>query len=432
MARQQGGVAAVSYRLDPDALELEEQAAGENFIIRHWRGHLSLPVSWFVVGILLSTIAVAILAAGVAAIEASATSLRLIAAAWITFFVLFAVVRVWATVGIWRSAGYHELRGGSPGWATVAKYLLVIGVIGSLGQARSYGLQVSEYGQLAAGIDPIGAPAKVSVADKGQLIKVEGPLALGTADRVRQVAASMPELRTLELDSRGGRIFEAMQLADLVRERKLGTTVPATCESACTLVLLAGNVRSAAAGARVGFHQPDFPGYTEEDRRTAIAANSRQYVEAGIDSEFVSRMMQTPPSSMWYPTHQELIQAGVITGDEIVVSPNSDPSKDWLGKQLAWEAARLNQSAPITLDKYTVLKSARAKGHALYFVDQLQTPVEVSEVKSAKASVTANLRRNVCGDDHARELIDAGATFIYHYDQSNGRPLYEINISSCG
>jgi hypothetical protein len=223
-----------------------------------------------------------------------------------------------------------------------------------------------------------------------------------------------------------------MQLADLVRERKLGTTVPATCESACTLVLLAGNVRSAAAGARVGFHQPDFPGYTEEDRRTAIAANSRQYVEAGIDSEFVSRMMQTPPSSMWYPTHQELIQAGVITGDEIVVSPNSDPSKDWLGKQLAWEAARLNQSAPITLDKYTVLKSARAKGHALYFVDQLQTPVEVSEVKSAKASVTANLRRNVCGDDHARELIDAGATFIYHYDQSNGRPLYEINISSCG
>ncbi len=421
----------MSYRLDPDTLALEEEAAGENFIVRHWRGHLSLPVSWFVVGILLSTVVVAMLAAGVAAVEASATSLRLIAIAWVTFFIFFAIVRIWATVGIWRSAGFHEVRGGSAGWATVAKFLLVVGIIGSLGQARSYALQVSEYGQLAMGTDPIGAPAKVSVANKGHTIKLDGPLTLGTADRVRQVAAAMPDLRTVQLNSRGGRIFEAMRLADLVRERKLGTSVPRTCESACTLVLLAGKNRTAATGARVGFHQPDFPGYTADERRAAIATNSRQYVEAGIDSSFISRMMETPPTSMWYPSHQELIQAGVIDGDEIVVTSGT-VQNDWLVRRLAWEAANLNKSAPVTLDEYTVLKSARAKGHELYLLHRLKTPVVVSEAKAAKPSLTASIKQKACGDESTRELIEAGATFTYHYDQSNGQPLYDISIGSCG
>lgn len=424
-----GGVAEVSYRFDPDALD--EQAADENFIIRHWRGHLSLPASWFLVGVLLSTVLVAGLALAVAAIEASSTSLRVIAVAWVGFFVIFAVVRVWATVGIWRSAGLHEVRGGSPGWAYIARILVVVGVLGTLGQAKGYALQVAEYGQLAAGHDPLGESAAVTVEEKGQRLDIRGPLALGTADRVEEVAKSMPSLRTIGLESRGGRIFEATRLADFVRAHELQTSVPRLCESACTLVLLAGKDRTAGLDARIGFHQPDFPGMTADDRSSAVAANSKQYIDAGIDKDFVSRMMQTPPSSMWYPTHQELIQANVIDGDEGVVTPNST-AKDWLRDRLLWEAADLNRRAPITLDEITTLKSARAAGHEVFLSHALTKEVEVARTKAAKPSLTAIIRKGVCGDQRTRELIDAGAVFNYHYDQVNGRPLYDITISSCG
>ena len=417
----------MGYRFDPVAFE--EEAADENFFVRYWRGHISLATSWFLVGGLLSTGLVGILSVGVVAIENSTTSLQLVAAAWLAFFAFFVAIRVWATVGIWRSAGFHEARGGRPFWASLARFLLVLGVLATLAQARNYGLQVAEYGQLATGHDPIGSLPKLTKQDSAQEIKLDGLLVLGTAAHVEQMAAGMPKLRAIQLESLGGRIFEAQRLADFVRARGLATRVESHCESACTLVLLAGKDRTAAMGARVGFHQPDFPGLTEADRQTAISSNSQQYIEAGIDRDFVAQMMQTPPAQMWYPTHQELIEAGVIDGGEIVVG--SDPSEDPLGKRLVWEAAELRRSLPIKLDYLTVLEDAEARGHEVVLKHRLQRTVDTAQMKAGKPSLARDIRKNACGDDRTRELIDVGATLNYRYEQVNGRYLFEIPVSSC-
>jgi hypothetical protein len=65
---------------------------------------------------------------------------------------------------------------------------------------------------------------------------------------------------------------------------------------------------------RLGFHQASVGGAggkvadagTQEFRKTLLSK--------GVPEEFVSRALSTPPSSIWYPTTEELLAAHVITG----------------------------------------------------------------------------------------------------------------------
>jgi hypothetical protein len=418
----------MSYLVDHDVLP--EEDTGENFLIRHWRGHLSLSKSWFLVGGLLSTIAVNFLALGVLAIQSGSSSLQLIAAAWVAFFSLFLLMRVWAIVGIWRSAGRHEARGGKPLWANVARALLVLGVIASLGQARAYGLQVWEYAQLSAGKDPLGAPASIAKSENRGEIVVRGTLAQGTADRFEALANGIPDLSSVHIESNGGRIFEALRLADYVRQHGLTTRVERNCQSACTLVLLAGKERYARPGALIGFHQPSFPGFTEDQRQAAIESNSRAYVSAGMDPIFVSRAMATPPNDMWYPTHDELTRAGVISGGEIVVS--SDESKDELGLALQAAAQAISRSGPKQLDEVTKLVGARAEQHSLILNHQVLVSFDLSRAREVKASMFPEVRSSICNNPPTRQIINEGGKLILHYQSVDGQALFDIQIERCG
>jgi len=414
----------MSYRYDPDVLP--EEDTDENFIVRHWRGHLSLPKSWFLVGGALSTVLVWIILAGVLVVESGSPSLRLIAAAWVTFFGMFLILRIWALVGIWRSAGNHVARGGQPFWASIARVFLVLGVLGSLSQGRSYGLQVWEFGQLAVGRDSLGEPAVLSRGDGGREITIRGLLTVGTADRFEELAKSTPNLLSINLESNGGRIFEAQRLAEYVRDHKLSTHVSRNCESACTLILLAGQTRSADPEARIGFHQPNFPGFTAEQRRAAIESNSQDYIAAGMAPRFVERAMQASPDQMWYPTHDELVDADVINGDAIVVS--SDSSKDTLGRDVRAFAAEIERKTPVRIDEITHLIGADAGGHDLILKYRLSASVDFARGKSAMA---IRLRTQVCTDERSKELIDRGGHYVFRYTQPNGKS-FDVNVNDCG
>jgi len=58
---------------------------------------------------------------------------------------------------------------------------------------------------------------------------------------------------------------------------------------------------------KIGFHQGSFGGevYTSGFRET--------YNAAGLSKSFVDKALSTPPSSVWWPTLDELVKAGVVT-----------------------------------------------------------------------------------------------------------------------
>lgn len=115
------------------------------------------------------------------------------------------------------------------------------------------------------------------------------------------------------LNSNGGRLLEAEQLAHLVQKRNLNTYVEDECSSACTYIFLAGKDRAATPNARIGFHQPSFPGLDPETQRAMTQDMMNFYNNAGVTLDFIARIRKTPPEDMWYPTRDELIASNVIT-----------------------------------------------------------------------------------------------------------------------
>jgi hypothetical protein len=73
-------------------------------------------------------------------------------------------------------------------------------------------------------------------------------------DGARFAAALDGDVKVVALTSTGGRVYEAMAIGRIVRERGLNTEVPVSCVSSCALVWAAGIKRTAAG--RVAMHCP--------------------------------------------------------------------------------------------------------------------------------------------------------------------------------
>lgn len=155
-------------------------------------------------------------------------------------------------------------------------------------------------------------------------------------DELDALLKSEQSIKEIELNSAGGDVEAAFYMADLIIDYELDTNVNGTCESACTLMLLAGERRTVERGSWVGFHQsywdaPYIQGYFErnkdtkgwsnafefaswmyEDTQREVLRNLQYFVERGVDAGFAIKTMKATSDDMWYPRRRELEAAGVI------------------------------------------------------------------------------------------------------------------------
>ena len=155
-------------------------------------------------------------------------------------------------------------------------------------------------------------------------------------DELDALLKSEQSIKEIELNSAGGDVEAAFYMADLIIDYELDTNVKGTCESACTLMLLAGERRTVERGSWVGFHQsywdaPYIQGYFErnkdskgwsnafefaswmyEDTQREVLRNLQYFVERGVDAAFAIKTMKATSDDMWYPRRKELEAAGVI------------------------------------------------------------------------------------------------------------------------
>jgi len=289
------------------------EARPSNYFARHWRGELPLPVSYWINGALFSVVSTGIIVSINEIEQQSLASLRHVALMSLAILGTSLLSSIWSLVGIWRSAGHHTSRGGAKGWAYAARFMVVLGAFGGVSNlARTVLPQMRVFGLIAIGQDPIGR-FTVSVSPDGHSVLVTGTLREGAAAAISRVIDATPEAQWLVLDSNGGRVLEAQQLARKVRARGLDTYVRRQCASACTFVYLAGKTRAASPYARIGFHQPSFVGLNAMGQQEITVAMLNDYRIAGLPPEFVRRIAQTPSSQMWYPRSDELLHANVVT-----------------------------------------------------------------------------------------------------------------------
>ena len=317
-----------------------------NYFVRHWRGDFSLGIAYWINGAILAGVVPAALIAAVNLMVKGSYSLRTTAFASLGVLLFSVIAWLWSIVGIWRSANHHVARGGSSRWASAARLMVVLGIIGMAGQLPATILpQIKEFALIASGNDPIGN-IEIKVAQNGQSVIVNGMLREGAAAEVQKILDAAPGATSLVLNLAGGRLLEAQQLARAVGNRNLDTYVEDQCVSACTYVFLAGKDRAATPKARIGFHQPSFPGMDASTQRSMTQDMLDVYRSAGLPEAFIQHIGRTPSEEMWYPTRDELIASHVITrvslGGEAAISGLRMRSKQEL--LLVWGSIPLYQA----------------------------------------------------------------------------------------
>lgn len=100
-----------------------------SYLRRHWAGDLSLGVSFWLNGTLVT-----LMSAGVAMAAGRAFGTMTYSPALIWFLVsgvwtTVLAATLWQLVGVWRSAGKHKERGGKAFWAGTARFMVVLGLL---------------------------------------------------------------------------------------------------------------------------------------------------------------------------------------------------------------------------------------------------------------------------------------------------------------
>lgn len=304
---------------------------------KHWHGDFSLAWSYWVNTLIISVFAVQL---GVLALPLLIDKLParhsslLVLVLTATGIVLW----LWAISGTWASAGKHAGRGGARGWAVTVKVLIVFGILKTVGGLVQMLPGLQEHVQTAFG--PSSTPeTTIELMRDGKTVRLSGGINDGAARQLRRSLDAAPSVTTVILNSPGGWMNEGERLAQLIKERRLNTYVETFCASACTIAFLAGRDRAADPKARIGFHAVKFVGSgsdtpgADEERATRAA-----YEGARLPEGFVQKIGATPTNEMWYPTHAELLAAGVLSrksfGGETSAFATSVKSRDELAAKM--------------------------------------------------------------------------------------------------
>jgi ATP-dependent protease ClpP protease subunit len=290
-------------------------AFGFSYFLKHWKGELPLSVSYwlncFGITVLLS-------AFGRFVFSKSSDLNSAFGLGFLCFLMLlylFAVflITIWQNVGLWRAANEYNKKPKASMWGDVAKLGVVIGTLHSFADFITYHLpQSKELISIVSGDKGI-PPFTITVLPGGKDLFFQGGIRSGSANEFKRILEAVPQATVLQIDSVGGRISEAKKIGDLVKARGMSTFCSGTAQSAASLILMNGRKRYVTPDARVGFHAGSFPGATKEMSEAMDSEIEEIMQRGGVSKAFIKKVLATPNSSMWFPSFEEMLEAGFIT-----------------------------------------------------------------------------------------------------------------------
>lgn len=195
---------------------------------------------------------------------------------------------------------------------------------GIVGGIMAYGSLIDVTTTPQSLIETARARYTVEVVPDTNRIVVSGGIGYGFAQAVQAALDKVADPVRIEIDSTGGLVDEALQVARAIEARPGATVVAGMdCDSACILVLMGGTNRLASEGNFLGFHASsnvraeaerfivlgfDLDLYLNEDQADAYL------LRRGIPSDIVAESNRRGPQSVYYVAVQTLLERGVLTG----------------------------------------------------------------------------------------------------------------------
>ncbi len=289
------------------------------YLVNHWRGVLPLSISlWvnlFALLIVLALIESAIL------LHFSHDAELMVKATFISLMVTRLIIFPWQLIGLIRCSDRHFLQNRNS-YVTRMVYVVImlsvlytlLYIIGTLQTVFIFKKDMDNYAKL---VKQHGF--QISLQHNGRQLKIDGALDIGLTLKVAKMLEQNPDIESVLLESPGGQIYQGRGLAMLITQYKLDTYVDTECSSSCVTAFIAGQQRFISDKAKLGFHQYRFdttqtkqiiPLYesllTEQQRDLDV------FKRQGVSEEFLKIMFQKQADSIWFPPHQQLLEAGVI------------------------------------------------------------------------------------------------------------------------
>lgn len=277
------------------------------FVRKHWRGANSLPVSFWVVGIVGTP---TLLFACDALFSKASLHLDqgVLKYAILAIILTVAVGTVWQWTGIWRSAARYQLNRKRTYAGRLAQAFMAVLAVAVIAFGVSTLPHANGVGRLFA--DDSGVPRFQVSIEHGATVVFNGGFRPGAARAMALALDANPDIRIVRLESPGGLSREGKLMGEVIDEHGLATYVTGTCASACTLAYVGGRHRYLGPRGTLLFHRSRF-GLKDEAPESAYVS-SFTLRKAGIDGSFIERVAETPSTSVWAPTHDELLEAGVV------------------------------------------------------------------------------------------------------------------------
>jgi hypothetical protein len=283
-----------------------------SYLRDHFRGRLPLGRSFWINFVALAAV---LHLAGATLHEAvsdgSAFPARL---AW--FLAVNVVVYTWQVCGVWRALEQALIDYADSLWIRAAQAVVLASLVVVFIQA----LEVVHLGH----VHYLPPPERnrgddrayvLELSADGSVVKLSGAIDFGITQDLKTLLEHRTSIRVVHLESGGGLVSEGRGLAQLIARSGLTTYSEIECSSACTLAYASGTERHLGPRARLGFHgyrldsayMSLFMNPAEEMRKDLTLFRSR-----GIAAAFLERVFSTPSSDMWFPSHGDLLEAGVV------------------------------------------------------------------------------------------------------------------------
>ena len=155
----------------------------------------------------------------------------------------------------------------------------------------------------------------LTISDDRTYVNMNGSFELGLTKNLKALLQQHPNVKGIVLASQGGNIYESRGVAKLIQEHGLDSYVFEACSSACTTAFIAGATRTLGPNGRLGFHQYGFEAdYQVPFVDIAVEQNADRkfYRSQKIKDEFLDRVFGASYSDIWFPSAEELLEAGVV------------------------------------------------------------------------------------------------------------------------
>jgi len=278
------------------------------YLRRHWRGDLPLAAAVIVSAALVwgTVQGVRVVAHYFPNTEAPWAAALL----WLLEVVVLAAGVAWWGMGVQRAAIRSVDDGGSPFVAVLTGVVgygafLWIGLFW-LNSARHVWPDVRA--TLAGELHP----AAVTLESPDRLA-VTGDLEFGSMRAVREALAAHPGVRTVRLESRGGRVAEGLALGQLIAHRNLDTLVTGECSSACVTAFAGGTRRLIGPAAHLGLHSAGGNGVSAAHVDAANRKSDEFMAARGVDARILEKGAATAHDDIWFPSHAVLLAAALAT-----------------------------------------------------------------------------------------------------------------------